>query len=451
MRSDRRAGRAGGGSGTRTRESGAARARVALGLAWSLAGLLAGPLALGGCASKRVDDPSGSAERVDLAAFRADDDAPRARPAPTPSDGPFLSADANEATVPEAPGDRGGFVVVQGEPGTSPPGGLPAGAGGEAVLLDAKVGDLNGRPIFANTFFEPIAARLQAEAQRLPPQQWRTLAAQTIDRRLRGELTDELLRAEALSALSPAQRQGLRAFLDNIRENVVSENLGSAQLAERRLREQTGGSLEDFLREREEIELVRLSLLTDVYRRINVSWRDIRQRYERDADRFNPPPTAVFRLIRVPTARGEAVETINTQLAEGAAFETIAEGELNTFNPDGGGAQAATFDEGTYGETAFFGPEVLNEAAWSLGEGEWAGPIEFGSQTAWLLLEKIERVSIALYDAQLAIQEELTTERREEELQRYIERLIERSRVDNVEELRDSLLVIATRRYGPGS
>lgn len=388
-----------------------------------------------------------SAERPDprpvaLDAFRGD----RPQAAPTPVEPAEPPASARE---PEAPD----IVVVRGD--TTAPAVSPAAtaalASGEPILLDAKIGDLNGRPIYANDFFEPIAARLSAEAQRLPEQQWMRLAAQTIDRQLQGQLTDELLRGEALSTLSTEQRQGLRAFLDTIRDNVVSQNLGSQRLAERRLREQTGGSLDDFLREREELELVRLSLLTDVYRRINVSWRDIRQRYEADSDRFNPPPTAVFRLIRVRTANAERVSEVAERLASGEPFEAIAESEVNSFNPDGGGAQAATFDEGTFGETAFFGPEVLNEAAWGLREGEWAGPIEFGSQTGWLLLERIERVSVSLYDAQLTIQDELTLERREEELQRYVERLIERSRVDNLDELRNRLIEIATDRYGPRS
>ncbi|HIB69093.1 MAG TPA: hypothetical protein EYO33_29405, partial [Phycisphaerales bacterium] len=122
---------------------------------------------------------------------------------------------------------------------------------GSLQLLDAKIGDVNGKPVFTSSFFSPIEDRLLAEAQRLSLNDWRASAGRIIAQRLDGIIADELLRAEALAALSPTQRVGLQAFLSNFRNNLLSENLGSSQLAERRILEQEGLTLDEALRQKE--------------------------------------------------------------------------------------------------------------------------------------------------------------------------------------------------------
>lgn len=316
-------------------------------------------------------------------------------------------------------------------------------------LVDAKVGDINGRPIFVSSFFEPIEARLVAEAARLDRNAWLRLAAEDIIvPRLDGLIADELLRAEALAALSPAQRQGLRSFLTSFRRDLVSENLGSEQLARRRLEEGSGQSLDDTLREKETDTLIRLALAQQINRRINVSWRDIRQRYERDQNIYNPPPTARFRMIRVPTARAEDVARINERLAAGEAFAEVATDSANGYERDLGGLYERPFS-GEFTEGEFFGSPVLNDRARALSPGESSGAFEVGSSTTWLWLEGIERTSTSLYDAQLRISQELTLERRRREQQAYLNRLQERARVSNRDEMLMRLLRIAEERYGP--
>jgi hypothetical protein len=340
-------------------------------------------------------------------------------------------------------------VVVRGvTPVATPPdSSAPSAAGLE--LVDAKVGDINGRPIFVSSFFEPIEARLVAEAARLDRNAWRRLAAEEIIvPRLDGLIADELLRAEALAALSPAQRQGLRSFLTSFRRDLVSENLGSEQLARRRLEEGSGRSLDDTLRDKETDTLIRLALAQQINRRINVSWRDIRQRYERDQNIYNPPPTARFRMIRVPTDRAEDVARINERLAAGEAFAEVAKDPANGYERDLGGLYERAFT-GDFSRGEFFGAPVLNERARALSPGGASGAFEVGSSTTWLWLEGIERTSTSLYEAQLRISQELTLERRRREQEAYLGRLIERARVSNRDEMLLRLLAIAEERYGP--
>lgn len=340
---------------------------------------------------------------------------------------------------------RGMAPSVTGTTGTS----APARPVSRLELVDAKVGDINGRPIFASSFFEPIEARLIAEAARLDRNAWLRLVAEDIIRtRLDGLIADELLRAEALAALSPAQRQGLRSFLTGFRRDLVSENLGSEQLARRRMQEGSGQSLDETLRAKETDTLIRLALAQQINRRINVSWRDIRQRYERDQNIYNPPPTARFRMIRVPTARAEDVARINERLAAGEAFAEVAQDPANGYERQQGGLYERAFT-GEFAQGEFFGSAVLNDRARALSPGGSSGAFEVGNSTTWLWLEGIERTSMSLYDAQLRINQELTLERRRREQELYMQRLIERARVSTRDEMLLRLITIADARYGP--
>jgi len=315
------------------------------------------------------------------------------------------------------------------------------------TLLEAKVGDVNGKPIFTTSFFEPIQARLIANADRMAMEPWRRQAAGIINEHLNGIIADELLRAEALTALTPNQRVGLQAFLNNFRSNLLSENLGSSQLARQRLLEEEGTTLDEALRQKEIDTLVQLTLIQEVNKRVNVSWRDIQQRYDRDIDQYAPPPTAMFRVIRA-FKDTDAVAKIQTELDAGTAFIKVCAGSLNTYNTDADGLHTALIED-SYESTPFFGPDILNTPAQQLSIGESVGPIELGSSVYWIMLTDIVQESVTLYDAQLDIQRELNFERRKIVRDEYLNRLMERARVSNRDEVLMRLLQIAEERYGP--
>ena len=187
-----------------------------------------------------------------------------------------------------------------------------------------------------------------------------------------------------------------------------------------------------------------------INKRVNVSWRDVELRYEQDAEKYNPDPLTRFRLSRVRTDDADGVAQVREALASGVPFEEIASDAPNGFNPDTGGLHEASF-EGEFAEGEFWAVDALNEQARTLRVGGVVGPFEFGSFTGWMMLEEIEDEKIELYDAQRQIYQELLTERRNQELTRYIERLIERANVSGIDEIEGRLLEIAERRYAPRS
>ena len=325
---------------------------------------------------------------------------------------------------------------------------ITSGAGG-LEFLDAKVGDISGHPIYVSSFFEPIQDRLIAIGQQSQDiDSWRNAAGKIINARLNGIIYDELLRAETLAALTPQQRVGLQSFLKDFRSNVLSENLGSKELANRRYLEEEGITLDEALRQKELDTLVGLTLYQEINRRINISWRDIKQRYERDIDKYQPPPTVTLQVIMVREPEGEAVDSITNRLNAGEDFSAIAETIENNFLNDTNGKIERELTE-PFKQTKFYGPQAMNEAAWTLGVGEWTGPVLIGSNNVWIKYISRVQESMTLYEAQLEIQRELTQERRLIERQAYLEDLMERARVSSAEEIMFRLLYIAEQKYGP--
>ncbi len=327
---------------------------------------------------------------------------------------------------------------------------------GAVVLVDAKIGDINGRAIYADEFLRPLEARLRAQKEVLTPSAWLDDLEQEVRRAIGDLVQEELLRAEALATLPSEQRSfGLNSFLTRMRQTLESRNYGSRERAEESIIEEFGEgmSLDEFLRRQQDRELVRLILQSRVKNRVHVSWREIEQEYARSQEIFNPKPRAYFRWIRVPADDAATIASIQQRLDAGEPFEQVAQLEANRFNPEAGGLLPAFTIETDLGDLKVFRFENLNQAAVSLKEGQWAGPIEVQIGTTpyanWIYLDRIEQVHVPLYDAQLAIAQTREQEETQKELERYISRLLERASFTDMDQMADRLIRIAIQRYYP--
>jgi hypothetical protein len=366
-------------------------------------------------------------------------------------------------TEAEARGGVSGIDTRVGEPVLDGRGGQivpPAGAGEEAAegaavpepidstgltLVDAKVGDLNGLPILAGSWLDPMGARLRAESAGKTREQWRNFAAEAINQELVGDLRDELFLSEARSSLTAQQKAGLRVFLKRFEKDVVRGSYGSQTLADEQLRQRSGLGLDEALRERERAALIQTQVQQKVWDRVQVPQRDLILAYEKDYARFNPKARAVFRRIRVSSAEAETVREFGELLASGKPFEEVAADERN-----GTPEETVREFEGSLAETDLFGREDLQAAAAALGPGQMAGPIDTGSFVYWIYLDRIERESHSLYEVQRELRDQLTAERREEEARRYLLQLFERAGIAGLDELVVRLVFIAERWYYEG-
>lgn len=430
-------------------------------------GLLAGhaatffALILVGCSSVSLPEFS-NGPRLSATDFRnpqsGDETATQAIPTYIPEQRRAERVDIRSLTEAQADAGVGEIGVEIGEPvlqRESDPGtpGQPQPAAGQGrpapvdmsgvTMVDAKVGDLNGLPIIARSWLESLGPRLRAESIGKSRAEWRAFAANEINNRLIANLQDELFLAEARAGLTDQERAGLRVFLERFEQDVVRSSYGSQTLADEQLRRTSGIGLEEAKRERERAALVS-QIQQRIRDRVQVTSRDLTLEYERSADEFNPPPSAVFRLIRVRSAEQDTITSISEALVS-TPFEEVAADERNQ-TPDPT-TRAIT---GDLASTELFGLEALQEAASQLSPGEWQGPIDAGTFTYWVYLDRIEDTSRTLYEAQLELRQRLMQERGIEETSRYLLRLFERAGISGFDDLIVRLVQIAESWYYQG-
>ncbi|MBI1189643.1 MAG: hypothetical protein GC200_03045 [Tepidisphaera sp.] len=351
-----------------------------------------------------------------------------------------------------------GAGPTQGVPGAPTLGAGDQAKVGPAQFVDARVGDINGKPIFASQFFdtgtpsiEPLSRQLMANAQlvrdrKMDVPTWEAEATRQIATSLRGLVQDELFRAEAVASLTPQQKQGLFSFLQELQENLRRESGGSREAARRRIEEE-GLTPEEYVRRREELALIGQQLQTKVARRVNVTWRDITQAYNgRFYARYHPPQQYLFRLIIIRADDAAAKEQVESALAKGTPFEQVAKLPLNGSRAAKAGLETRAIT-GDVKDLKFFPDPTLDAVAHSLSPGQTSAPISLGSQLAWLHFDSIENNAKTLYDAQLEIYNALYAERLTREQNKYYGLLLSHASVTSLVEMQNKLLQIAEERY----
>ncbi len=367
-------------------------------------------------------------------------------------DVPAISAPTARLLVRRTQDDTGAVAVIT--PGGPVLNASTAAATEQPVLIDAKVGDINGRPVYADAFLSVMEARLIAEAQDKSPAIWLRFARKLISDELERLIEDELLRAEALASFTPQQQQGLRYFVQNLRENIVRTNRGSETQANETLQREEGVSLDQYIKNQEARALVRHQIDNQILNKVHISWRDIQRFYEVNKDRYNPDPVAVLRRIRLRKPSEEDIARITDQLNQGVAFALVAADSKNLYNPEQGGMVPDVSFKDPYSDTEFqIGPVVTNDAAKTLTSGSWTGPLRWEAletpQADWIYLEQIKRISRPLDDqmVQLEIEQRLRNIFAERERVLYMRRLRNQATYTDVDQMSELLLRIAAERY----
>lgn len=368
----------------------------------------------------------------------------------------IVQAESGAATDASTPGSKD-LVASPGSPFS----GIGASSGdlsvvhaGQPVLVDAKVGDINGRAVYASAIFDyglagisPIGAELAAEAKLRPLDNWRSFSRRRIATTLGDLIREELLRAEALQQFTPEQKMGFLGWMEKMQQDFQRARGGSRALADRSLRESEGITIDEWRRRQEDDELVKFQLRERIIGRVNVSFRDIEQRYEREKDHFDPPPRAVFRLAQVNKSRPEDVEAFKSLLSTAATFEDAARSPLNINQPDKGGLEARDLGIKPRADGDFFPNAALNDAARTMKVGDTVGPIELSTTMAWLHLDSEGAKKVPLYDAQLEVEDAVRADRTQRELARYVQALQGKASITDAEQMVERLARIAEARY----
>jgi hypothetical protein len=317
---------------------------------------------------------------------------------------------------------------------------------GDRMFVNSLVGQINGRPIFADEFFAPIDDQLRAEREQMNPVGFHARMELIINQWLTLLVDNELFIAEAEASLTPEQKQGVFAWMRSVQEGLISERGGSRARAERELEEDLGMSLSAVLERRRNAALIYELRKKKIEPRVNISWRDIEREYERSYDKFNPPAQVTLARIRLSTANQAAqIDDVKARLERGDAFSEIATslgltdgGVMDPYDSPSGRADDIEINEA-------FKPHLAG-----LSTGQTSAAFEHDAFTYWLHVVSIDQPQqYGLFEpiVQRSLKERLEAQRQQKELERYAAHLRERWVADDLEAMRRRLLVIAAERY----
>ncbi len=317
---------------------------------------------------------------------------------------------------------------------------------GDRVIVDSLVGEVNGRPIFADEFLALVEDRLLQVAKQKTGVQ-RVQAFESIIRPfLQAVVRNELVLADAEFALTEDEQRGLFAFMRSLKERVIrEEGRGTRYEAEQKLRGEEGaGDIEEYLGRQRDFILIDQLRRQRIAPRIVISQRDIEHEYQRRYQEFNPPPRVTLARIRLHTqSQADLIEQVTRRLAADESFSAIAE-DLGL--PNGGVWD--TFDMGSGGITDIEVTEAVKSRLQGLGEGQTTEPFVKGDSTFWLHVQKVERQPArSLFDVQRQLADNIQMRRSNEEWDRYVRSLFAEGIYDELEDMADRLLEIALQRY----
>jgi len=391
-----------------------------------------------GCASS-LDGTGGTLSIADFSGT-ATSEVPAAG-APASGDRSRVEAPSILAAVPASPS-----IAPAIAPSTSQ---LPGGASSDAGVawpVEGLLGQVNGRPIFADEFFELIEDQLRQAAANPDRGVGREQFIRIVRAAFVRTVESELVVAEAESQLTAEQQQGLLAWLRTIQEETIAERGGSRSAAEASLAAEEDKSLDEFMQQRRDVAIAGRLLNQKLEPRTIVSWREVQQAYERDRKIYNPPPQIRIGRIRFDSkAEIDKIERMKLLVSQGKTFPEL----VRAFDvPKDGVWQTSDLTaEG-------IGGLPLNDSVKSrlkdLKPGEVSQPLEQTDLTSWFSVVSIDTpVSRSIYDreVQLAIEGQLRAVRKSIERQRYIATLRSRWVNDDIAEIEQRLVDFALERY----
>lgn len=318
---------------------------------------------------------------------------------------------------------------------------------GKVWPVDALVGQVNGRPLFADEFFAPIADQLRQLAMIPDRVAGREQFTRTIRLHFKTTVDSELIVAEAEAQLTPEQQQGVLAWLKSIQEATIAERGGSLAAAEASLQAEEDKSLDEFMQQRREVSLAMRLLNQRIEPRAIVSWREVQQAYEKDVKAYNPPSEIRLGCIKLDTrGDGEKIERVKEMRAAGKKFSDVVK-ELGIAEGGFWGSYEYPAD-GVKGLP--LNKSVIERLDGLEPDGISAELQQSGGFTAWFtILEITTPPARSIYDRdlQLSITRQQQEMRRQIERERFLKTLRTRWVTDDIVEMEERLISFGFERY----
>ncbi|MGA1267210.1 MAG: hypothetical protein ACO32J_08535 [Phycisphaerales bacterium] len=318
---------------------------------------------------------------------------------------------------------------------------------GQTWPVDALVGQINGKPLYAAEFLatrEERIRRVVAGSDRAAA--YRELL-RILDEAFEQFVNNQLVISEAEGAIPDEAKEGLLAWMRQLQEQEIATRGGTRSEAQRSIEEEfPGTTIEEFI-QRQKNEILAADLMRRRIRpRAIVSWRDVERLYMKDYERYNPLPTLRVGRIAVLATDSAKVQQVKDAFAAGKGFAEVA-AELQL--PDGGLWRDIKLGPGGIDGV----PDLVDDMKLrlkGLREGAVDGPVEQRSLITWMtLLPGQQAPAVSIFDPmlQLRLRKQLEGERFGMEQYRYLQGLRSRWIAEDLSQMKARLIQFALERY----
>jgi len=305
--------------------------------------------------------------------------------------------------------------------------------------VDAMVGQINGRPLYASTIFDEIGDEtIRTMAANQPKAEFVRDIYILLKNTLGQKITDALLLAEAQASLTEREQAGLLDILRNYREQLISEAGGFVAGAEAKLQRERGISLQEAVEQQRQKILVSKYLQDQLYPRIHVTRYDVERYYQENIEEYQPSPSITVQVLLARNPRD--ADAVEEALAEGKAFKEISQMRgvrLSELEHSG--------DIASYDGLAW---EQANAAVHALSEGEHSDRVKVPIGSVWVKVAEVETgESQSLPEVYLDIEKRLRAQRFDQLNRKYMAELLDEGNYTPVEQMLDALVEVAVNRY----
>ena len=345
---------------------------------------------------------------------------------------------------------------------------------GVPYTVEALIGKVNGRPLYANSVLEEIADKIQAYIKREKPTQteFMDFVFVTLYEEVLNLVKKDLLLSEANSGITPELAYGLFAVIGQMRKDLASTQGGSRSQMRRLTEEQEDVSVDSFLESNKEQILIEKLYNEKIWPNVNVTWRDIQRVFEKihiegfDSNlqveelriREVASNLKTLPLEAIPAASGSIVlgrikldigdpkiEEATEMFASGHSFLEVA---VAVGAENDGVWQAYELKEG--GVKNSVTSEIIAEGLLSSIEEDSLFARVTGKTHSWFaILEFNEPISLYNRDIQIAVRNQLRSEQFFAEENRYLQTIWSKNGMLEVKEMAARVANIAFQRYFP--
>ncbi len=350
-------------------------------------------------------------------------------------------------TTRQLPGDSDTVYSASSKPGRPA---MPVDANdpspGPAYAVDAMVGQINGRPIYASEVFEEAGEeQLQALGRNNPPAEFRQQAAFLLSEKLRQLITDALILAEAEASLTEDQQVGLFVALQEFRGELISKAFGSEAIAEEQLQRDRGISLDEAVELHRQRMLTQRYLHEKLYPRVHVERRQVERFYKENEQRFAPLDTVVVAVLYTDDDRH--ADQIERRLDAGEDFDAVAGPYEAAGHADGVRYRPRMSFQTNLDEFDEF-PDPVDAKVRQLSVGGHTGRIDTKRFVFFVkLVDVVAAEGQSLDDVFLQIEAHLRSQEFDQLNRRYLQKLFEDGNYTPLNQMMQSLLTVAVNRY----